>query len=107
MIFALLFSFSAYAADGSKAQTESYKDLISKARHLTFQRDRLQATQVLVRGLQHEPKNSTAHKELLATLDELSGVFYTDKAQGLFFAAEGLELDKTKDAIEKLNEALR
>src|SRR4051812_15574321 len=118
MISILLLSFAAFATDKhkivtvpsptpAKSKTESYKDLISKARHLTFQRDRLQATQVLVRGLQHEAKNSAAYKELLSELNELSEVFYTEKAQSIFLAADAMEIEKPKDAIEKFNEALR
>lgn len=105
MFLTLLLSLTVSAAE--KPKTESYKDLISKARHLTFQRDRLQATQVLIRGLSHEGKNTQAYKELLAALNELSGVFYTEKAQSLFLMADAAELEKPKDAIDKLNEALR
>jgi hypothetical protein len=88
-------------------KVESYKDLISKARHLTFQRDRLQASQVLLRGIQRESKNSPAQKELIAALEELSGVFYTEKAQSLFLLADAMEGEKLREAVEKLNEALR
>lgn len=104
----LIFSIAVLAATPTPVKkVENYKDLISKARHLTFQRDRLQATQVLIRGIRREPKNSTAHKELLTALDELSGVFYTEKAQSLFLLADGIEVEKPKEAADKLNEALR
>lgn len=91
----------------SPGKVESYKDLISKARHLTFQRDRLQASQVLLRGIQREAKNSSAQKELIAALEELSSVFYTEKAQSLFLLADAMEGEKLREAVEKLNEALR
>jgi hypothetical protein len=86
---------------------ESYRDLISKAHNLTLQRDRLQATQVLVHGLQRETKNSFAYKELLQSLDELSGLFYTDKAQSLNSLADSLTETKPKEATEHYQEALR
>lgn len=108
MIHVIIFSLTVLAATPTPTKkVESYKDLISKARHLTLQRDRLQATQVLNRGILREPKNSTAHKEMVAALDELSGAFYTEKAQSLFLLADGLEYEKPKESIEKLNEALR
>ena len=34
-------------------------------------------------------------------------MFYTEKAQSLFLLADGLESEKPKEAIDKLNEALR
>ncbi len=74
-MFELFLSVAIAVTPAPAKKVEGYKDLISKARHLTFQRDRLQATQVLIRGIQREPKNTNAHKELLAALDELSGVF--------------------------------
>ncbi len=108
-MFYLLLSLTVLAATPAAPtkKVESYKDLVSKARHLTLQRDRLQATQVLARGISREPKNSTAYKELVAALDELSGAFYTEKAQSLFLLADGLEYEKPKESIDKLNEALR
>lgn len=107
-MFYLLLSLAVLAATPTPTKkVESYKDLISKARHLTLQRDRLQATQVLIRGIARETKSSVAHKELVTALDELSGAFYTEKAQSLFLAADGLEFEKPKESIDKLNEALR
>jgi tetratricopeptide (TPR) repeat protein len=94
-------------AQTSPTRLETYKDLISKARNLTLQRDRLQASQILCRGLQREPKNSVAYKELSKALDDLSGVFYTEKAQSLFSLGESLEESKPKEAIDKWSEALR
>lgn len=108
MFYFLVFALTVLAATPTPSKkVESYKDLISKARHLTLQRDRLQATQVLIRGIQRETRNTAAHKELVAAIDELSGAFYTEKAQSLFLLADGLEYEKPKESIEKLNEALR
>ncbi len=108
MFHLIVFSLTVLAATPTPTKkVEGYKDLISKARHLTLQRDRLQATQVLIRGIQREAKNTTPQKELVAALDELSGAFYTEKAQSLFLAADGLEFEKPKESIDKLNESLR
>ena len=92
-----------------KASTtqEGYKDLVQKAQNLTLQHDRLQASQVLIRGIQREPKGSAAHKELMKTLDELTSVFYTERAQGAFVAGESLAQAKPREAIESFLEALR
>jgi hypothetical protein len=88
-------------------QLETYKDLIQKAQNLTLQRDRLQTSQVLTRALQRENKNSGPYKELLRALDELTGVFYTDKAQNIFAVAESNADLKPREAIEGYLEALR
>ena len=60
---------------------ETYKDLIEKAQNLTLQRDRLQASQVLIRGIQ--------------------------KAHGLYFSAQSMSATKPKEAVEMFTEALR
>lgn len=93
------------AANGAKLET--YQNLIQKAQNLTLQRDRLQASQVLIRGLQRETKGSVAHRELSRALDDLTSVFYTEKAQSLFASAESLAEEKPREAIEQFNESLR
>lgn len=90
-----------------RPKLETYKDLIEKARNLTLQRDRLQASQVLVRGLRKEPKTSFEFKELAKALDELSGLFYTEKGQTLFSLAETNVESKPREAIENYQAALR
>jgi tetratricopeptide (TPR) repeat protein len=91
----------------STSQLETYRDLIQKAQNLTLQRDRLQTSQVLSRALGREAKGSTAFKELVRALDELTGVFYTDKAQNLFAVAETNSENKPREAIDNYLEALR
>ena len=86
---------------------ENYQDLIAKAQNLTLQRDRLQTSQVLIRGIQREPKGSVGYKELARALDELTSVFYTEKAQGLFSIGEAQVETRPREAIEQLQEALR
>lgn len=93
----------------AKASTtqESYKDLIQKAQNLTLQHDRLQASQVLIRSIQREQKGSVAHKELMKTLEELTTVFYTERAQSTYVLGESLIETKPREAIDAYAEALR
>jgi hypothetical protein len=86
---------------------ENHRDLVQKAQNLTLQHDRLQASQVLIRGIQREPKGSVAHKELMKALDELTSVFYTERAQSAFVAGESLVEMKPREAIDSYLEALR
>jgi len=91
-------------ADG---QLENYQDLILKAQNLTLQQDRLQTSQVLIRGIQRETRGSGAYKELVRALEELTTVFYTEKAQSLFATAQALIEAKPREAIEQLQEAIK
>jgi hypothetical protein len=86
---------------------ETYHDLITKAQNLTLQRDRLQTSQVLTRGIRRETRGTAAYKELVRTLEELTSVFYTEKAQGLYASAGSLMDAKPREAIDVLQEALR
>lgn len=88
-------------------QQETYRDLIEKAQNLTLQRDRLQASQILNRALAREPKTSLGFKELTKALQELTTVFYTERAQAAFVAGEANLPLKPKEAIESFQEALR
>jgi hypothetical protein len=88
-------------------QLETYRDLIQKAQNLTLQRDRLQTSQVLLRGLQRENRGSAGFRELAKALDELTSVFYTEKAQTAYAAGDSVIEDKPKDAIDHFLEAQR
>jgi len=90
-----------------KPSTETYQDLIEKAQNLSLQKDRLQASQILVRALARETKGSSAFKSLAQALDELMTTFYTERAQSAFTAAESNLPLKPRDAIEGFTEALR
>ncbi len=86
---------------------ETYKDLIQKARNLSLQQDRLQASQVLIRGLQRETRGSTAYKELARALEELTELFYTERAQSAFSTGESLAFSNSREAIEAYERALK
>lgn len=89
------------------ATTETYQNLIEKAQNLSLQKDRLQASQILVRAIAQQSRGSTAYRELTRSLDDLMTTFYTERAQSTFTAAESNLPDKPKEAIEGFTEALR
>jgi hypothetical protein len=91
----------------SASRLETHVDLIQKAQNLTLQRDRLQASQLLTRALQKESRGSVAHRELAKALDELTSVFYSERAQGLFAAGESAAETRPRDALAHYQEALR
>lgn len=86
---------------------ENYRDLVQKAQNLTLQQDRLQTSQVLIRGIQRESRGSPAYRELVRALGELSTVFYSGKTQDLFATAESLVESKPKEAVDSYLEALK
>lgn len=86
---------------------EGPQDLIQKAQNLTLQRDRLQASQILVRALGRETRGSAAFKDMTKALSELSTVFYTEKAQSVFNVGESALATRPRDAIDSFQEALR
>jgi hypothetical protein len=87
-------------------KVETYQDLIEKAQNLSLQRDRLQATQILVRALEREKRGSKAYRALLQSLDQLAGLFYTEKAQKEFELAESLVFTKEDLAIARYQSAI-
>ena len=103
LIVALFFSLAAKVA----GSVETYQDIIEKAYNLSLQKDRTQAVTILLAALKKESKKSTAQKELSAALDQVSKVFYSDKAQQLYEL--GLSLKSTDPSLSasKLQEAAR
>ena len=89
------------------ARIETFKDLIEKAQNLTLQQDRLQTSQVLIRGIQKENKNSVAYHELARALESLTSLFYSEKAHALFSSAQSMAQTKPKEAADLYVEALR
>lgn len=101
---ALFFSLSSFAVS---QKTETYKDLIDKAYNLSLQKDRAQATNLLVNGIKKEEKKANVVKELSATLEKVANVFYSDKAQQNFELALSLRWSDPQLAQTKLTEASR
>jgi len=94
-------------AERAVGRLENYKDLILKAQNLSLQQDRLQASQVLIRGIQRESRGSQAYKELVRSLDELTGLFYTERAQAAFATGESLAFTKPREAVDAYEQALK
>jgi hypothetical protein len=99
-IVAFLFSTMAYSA-----KTETYKDIIEKSYSLSLQKNRAQAVQVLVSAIRRESKKSQAVKELMQALEEVSTVFYSEKAQQQFELALSLRMSEPQTALGKLSDA--
>lgn len=91
----------------SRSNLETYQDLILKAQNLSLQQDRLQASQVLIRGMEREPKASVAFKEMARSLEDLTSVFYTEKAQSFASTGDSLAEEKPKEAVDSYLEALK
>lgn len=87
--------------------SEGPGDLIEKARNLSLQKDRAQATNILVSAMRREPANSTAFREMRSALEEISTVFFNDRAQQLYELALSLRKTDPKQAQARLQEASR
>ena len=72
-----------------------------------MQKDRTQAISLLLGALKKESKKTTAQKELVAALEQVSKVFYSDKAQQLYELALSLKSTDPGLALSKLQEAAR
>ena len=101
-VFPIIWGLSIQAA-----KPETYKDIIEKAQNLSLQRDRPQAMSLLVSAIKKESKKSSAPKELFAALDEISFIFFSDKAQQSYELALSLAQSNPQLAATKLAEALR
>lgn len=88
-------------------KVETYQDLIEKAYNLSLQKDRLQAVNLLVSAAGRESKKGQTPKELLTALDEVSTVFYSNKAQQAYELALSLRVTDPGLAGTKLAEASR
>ncbi len=95
------------ALAAEKRTAEGPTDVIEKAYNLSLQKDRIQSVGILHTALKRESSNSAAAKSLRAAIQEIGGLFFSDKAQQLFEL--GLSLRKTDpgQATAKISEALR
>lgn len=105
-MFIPLLALFCIAAAPTHAKVENYQDIITKAQNLSLQRDRLQATQILIRAAEKEKVGGKAHKSLLASLEQLSTMFYSEKAQREYELAESLLGGKDELAISKYQAAM-
>lgn len=82
--------------DGAEAARSSkVRSLVKKARNLSLQRDRVQASKILRDHLRKEGLNREDRKLLLKTLDKVSRMFYTAKA------LQEYEMAKSKISTER------
>lgn len=102
-ILLLIPSFALSAPSNS----EPLKQTIEKAHNLSIQRDRFQATRLLVSLVKSDEKKYSKNQELLRELEQISTVFYTDKGQQTFELAFSLKSNDTSASLAKLQESLR
>jgi tetratricopeptide (TPR) repeat protein len=86
-------------------KSETYKDIIEKAYNLSLQHDRQQALMILVSAAKKETRKSALPSDLASALEEVSSLFYSDKAQQLYELALSLKQTDPPLAMSKLNEA--
>lgn len=102
LLIPLLCVFLGRPADAAPTR-ETAQDLVIKAQNLALQKDRLQATRLLIRGVEKEA--GEGRKKLLAALKEISEIFFTEKGQQVFERGQTLRGAALPSAIEKLREA--
>lgn len=103
---ALSFSSAMVVAQVKMSRSETYKDIIEKAYNLSLQKDRQQALNILVSALQKETRPLPV-AEIKKTIDEISHIFFSDKAQQLYESGVSLRKNELPQSYDKLVEASR
>jgi hypothetical protein len=85
---------------------ETYKDQINKSQVLLLQRDRKQATQVLISAINREGVGSPAYQELANNLNKSSEIFFSEKAQQAYEMALANFSESKILTVAKLQESL-
>ena len=85
---------------------ETYRDLISKSRVLLLQRDRAQASQILISAIHKEGLKSPAFPELSRALKKTAEIFFSEKAQQAYEMATAVYHSDRSHSIEILKETL-
>lgn len=94
-------------ADAKAKKAETSKDIIEKAYNLSLQKDRSQAINILVGAIKQENLKQGNTAELIKALQQVSYLFYSDRAQQVYELALSLRRTDISQAIQKINEALR
>jgi hypothetical protein len=102
---ALFFALGGRVSAAGKVET--YQDIVEKAYTLSLQKDRTQAVNLLVSAARKETRKGQPPKEILTALEEVSTIFYSDKAQQLHELALSLRATDPNLAAQNLNEASR
>ncbi len=102
----LLVSASLWAQEiTAPPKVEQPDELIKKAKKLILLRDRLQACQILSRSAKKWDYTSAEAKEIRESLNELSRIFFTEKAQQSFEFARSKSYSKWNEATESFLQA--
>jgi len=108
---AALFIFTEASAvisvDNKSKKAETSKDIIEKAYNLSLQKDRAQATNILVSAIKQESLRNGNTTELKKALQQVSYLFYSDRAQQSYELALSLRRTDLPQAQQKMAEALR
>lgn len=106
LVTALSFSSFQALSQVKNSRSETYKDIIEKAYNLSLQKDRAQALNILAASIQKETRPQ-AVTELKRAVDEISHIFFSDKAQQLFESGISLRRNDLSQSFDKLSEASR
>lgn len=87
-------------------KSESHQNIIKKAQSLVLQKDRKQAQELLVAALGKE-KRIEAQQEIIESLDGISRLFISDKAQQLYETAIGSMSADSMSGMSAINEGLK
>jgi hypothetical protein len=110
---ALLFfqNQAAASAETKSKKAETFKDIIEKSYNLSLQKDRSQAVNILVNAIKQENFRSGSAIEIKAelkkALQQVSYIFYSDRALQAYELALSLRRTDPAQALQKMNEALR
>jgi len=110
LIGAALFIFKglpAVSAETKSKKAETSKDIIEKAYNLSLQKDRSQSITILVNAIKQENARNGNTTELKKALQQVSYLFYSDRAQQTYELALSLKKTDPAQALQKMNEALR
>lgn len=107
LVSALFFLLPSSHAEVKSKKAETAKDIIEKAYNLSLQKDRSQATNILVSAIKQENTQGTSTTELKRALQQVTYVFYSDRAQQAYELAVSLLKTDPGQAQQKLTEALR
>lgn len=103
---ALSFSSSIVWSQTKASRSETYKDIIEKAYNLSLQKDRAQALNILAASISKETRPQ-AISDLKRAVDEISHIFFSDKAQQLYESGVSLRRNELSQSFDKLTEASR
>jgi hypothetical protein len=107
LALSILFAPPLVSAQVKSRRAETSKDIIEKAYNLSLQKDRSQAINILVNAIKQENSNGGNTTELKKSLQQVSYLFYSDRAQQAYELALSLRKTDLPGAQQKLNEALR